>query len=158
MPLILVMIPSTKNTMQRSYSNMNSSDWFVVTYGMLNWLKRFSHLKKIDCIIHLAARAGVRPSLLEPRSYMDINITGTMNLLEAMRTHNVDQWFLLLPPLCMVVVQKVHFVKQTMLIFLQVPMLLRRNRVSCCVQTELSLWNPYHLFAIFHRIRTETTS
>lgn len=46
--------------------------------------------EKIDCIIHLAARAGVRPSLLEPRSYMDINITGTMNLLEAMRTHNVD--------------------------------------------------------------------
>ena len=46
--------------------------------------------EKIDCIIHLAARAGVRPSLLEPRSYMDINITGTMNLLEAMRTHNVE--------------------------------------------------------------------
>jgi UDP-glucuronate 4-epimerase len=46
--------------------------------------------EKIDCIIHLAARAGVRPSLLEPSSYMDINITGTMNLLEAMRKHKVD--------------------------------------------------------------------
>ena len=46
--------------------------------------------ESIDCIIHLAARAGVRPSLLEPSSYMDINITGTMNLLEAMRKYNVD--------------------------------------------------------------------
>jgi UDP-glucuronate 4-epimerase len=53
-------------------------------------VKEIFTTENIDCIIHLAARAGVRPSLLEPTSYMDINITGTMNLLEAMRTHNVD--------------------------------------------------------------------
>lgn len=53
-------------------------------------VKEIFTTESIDCIIHLAARAGVRPSLLEPTSYMDINITGTMNLLEAMRTHDVD--------------------------------------------------------------------
>ena len=56
----------------------------------VNLVEDIFSTENIDCIIHLAARAGVRPSLLEPSSYMDINITGTMNLLEAMRKHNVD--------------------------------------------------------------------
>ena len=34
-------------------------------------------------LIHLAARAGVRPSLLEPEEYMDVNMTGTATLLHA---------------------------------------------------------------------------
>jgi UDP-glucuronate 4-epimerase len=34
-----------------------------------------------DCIVHLAARAGVRPSLLEPRLYQETNVVGTVNLL-----------------------------------------------------------------------------
>lgn len=34
-----------------------------------------------DAIIHLAARAGVRPSLKNPQLYIDTNITGTQNLL-----------------------------------------------------------------------------
>jgi len=38
-----------------------------------------------DSIIHLAARAGVRPSIKEPRLYIDTNIIGTYNLLEAAR-------------------------------------------------------------------------
>jgi UDP-glucuronate 4-epimerase len=36
-------------------------------------------------VVHLAARAGVRPSLSEPRLYLETNVTGTLNLLEAMR-------------------------------------------------------------------------
>ncbi len=36
-------------------------------------------------IVHLAARAGVRPSLSEPRLYLDTNVSGTLNLLEAAR-------------------------------------------------------------------------
>ncbi len=36
-----------------------------------------------DALIHLAARAGVRPSLLEPEEYMDVNMTGTATLLHA---------------------------------------------------------------------------
>jgi UDP-glucuronate 4-epimerase len=35
-----------------------------------------------DTIIHLAARAGVRPSVAEPRAYQETNIAGTLNLLE----------------------------------------------------------------------------
>jgi UDP-glucuronate 4-epimerase len=45
-----------------------------------------------DCIVHLAARAGVRPSLKEPRLYVETNIDGTLNLLELARVHDVKQF------------------------------------------------------------------
>src|SRR5438874_9254912 len=37
---------------------------------------------KFDAIVHLAARAGVRPSIKEPRLYIETNILGTFHLLE----------------------------------------------------------------------------
>src|SRR5215213_8129791 len=44
-----------------------------------------------DCIVHLAARAGVRPSLSEPQLYTETNINGTLNLLELARHKNIKQ-------------------------------------------------------------------
>ena len=41
-----------------------------------------------DIIIHLAAQAGVRYSIENPQSYMDSNLQGTLNLLEALRVLN----------------------------------------------------------------------
>lgn len=43
----------------------------------------------IDVVIHLAARAGVRPSIEQPGLYYDVNVNGTLQLLEAMRKHDV---------------------------------------------------------------------
>ncbi len=40
-----------------------------------------------DGVVHLAARAGVRPSLREPILYEDVNCIGTLRLLEAARHH-----------------------------------------------------------------------
>ena len=45
-----------------------------------------------DCIVHLAARAGVRPSLEQPLLYVETNINGTMNLLELAREHGINQF------------------------------------------------------------------
>jgi UDP-glucuronate 4-epimerase len=45
-----------------------------------------------DCIVHLAARAGVRPSLKEPRLYVETNVNGTLNMLEMARRHGVKQF------------------------------------------------------------------
>lgn len=45
-----------------------------------------------DAIVHLAARAGVRPSIQEPRLYIETNITGTFNLLEAARKAGVPRF------------------------------------------------------------------
>lgn len=47
---------------------------------------------QFDAIVHLAARAGVRPSLSEPELYNQTNITGTLNLLELARHYNVRQF------------------------------------------------------------------
>jgi UDP-glucuronate 4-epimerase len=43
-------------------------------------------------IVHLAARAGVRPSLEQPLLYTETNINGTMNLLELARAHGTKQF------------------------------------------------------------------
>jgi len=43
-------------------------------------------------IIHLAARAGVRPSIKEPRLYIETNILGTYNLLEAARQAGIGRF------------------------------------------------------------------
>lgn len=43
-------------------------------------------------IIHLAARAGVRPSLREPRVYLETNVTGTLNLAELAREFKVNKF------------------------------------------------------------------
>ena len=45
-----------------------------------------------DCIVHLAARAGVRPSLREPLLYAETNINGTLNLLELARRAKIKQF------------------------------------------------------------------
>lgn len=47
---------------------------------------------KIDSIMHLAAMAGVRPSIVNPSLYYDVNITGTVNLLEKCRENNIKQF------------------------------------------------------------------
>ncbi len=47
---------------------------------------------QFDCTVHLAARAGVRPSLAEPRLYNETNVNGTLNLLELARQHGIKQF------------------------------------------------------------------
>jgi UDP-glucuronate 4-epimerase len=42
-----------------------------------------------DAVVHLAALAGVRPSLLEPARFWEVNVMGTLNLLEACRASGV---------------------------------------------------------------------
>jgi UDP-glucuronate 4-epimerase len=45
-----------------------------------------------DVLIHLAARAGVRPSILDPMLYQDVNVRGTQNLLEFARKRKIPQF------------------------------------------------------------------
>lgn len=47
---------------------------------------------KFDHVIHLAARAGVRPSIVDPKLYFTTNIDGTFNLLDACRYHEVPRF------------------------------------------------------------------
>ncbi|MTI39472.1 GDP-mannose 4,6-dehydratase [Fulvivirga lutimaris] len=45
----------------------------------------------VDIVIHLAGKAGVRPSIESPQSYIDNNITGTLNLLNYMKDRKVNK-------------------------------------------------------------------
>lgn len=47
---------------------------------------------KIEMVIHLAARAGVRPSLKDPVLYNSVNVLGTTNLLECCKKYNINKF------------------------------------------------------------------
>ncbi len=50
------------------------------------------HGEKFETIVHLAARAGVRPSIQHPQLYFDTNVSGTLHLLEAARATDVQRF------------------------------------------------------------------
>lgn len=54
-----------------------------------NELAKVFNENKIDVVIHLAAMAGVRPSIDNPIYYQEVNCMGTQNILEEMKAHNV---------------------------------------------------------------------
>ncbi len=47
--------------------------------------------RRPDVVVHLAALAGVRPSLAEPARYADVNLTGTQRVVDAIRAHGVPR-------------------------------------------------------------------
>ena len=54
----------------------------------------FSEKNKIDAVINLAARAGVRASVEDPWVYLDTNVKGTLNLLECCKEFGVNKFVL----------------------------------------------------------------
>lgn len=74
--------------------HLTSADYTLVEGDIRdeNALERVFNEGKFDCIVHLAARAGVRPSLTEPRLYFETNVTGTLNLLELAKKYGVNQF------------------------------------------------------------------
>lgn len=55
-------------------------------------LQKIFKKHKIDLVIHLAALAGVRPSIERPLEYAAVNITGSLNLWEVCREFKVKKW------------------------------------------------------------------
>jgi nucleoside-diphosphate-sugar epimerase len=49
---------------------------------------------RFDAVLNLAARAGVRASIDRPHAYFSTNVTGTLNVLDAMRRHGVKKFVL----------------------------------------------------------------
>ncbi len=60
----------------------------------LNQIESVFQKHKFNAVINLAARAGVRYSVENPRIYMDTNIIGTLNLLELCRKYNIKKFVL----------------------------------------------------------------
>jgi UDP-glucuronate 4-epimerase len=55
-------------------------------------VKDLFHREKFETIAHLAARAGVRPSISDPQLYFDTNVNGTLHLLEAARLSGTERF------------------------------------------------------------------
>jgi UDP-glucuronate 4-epimerase len=75
-------------------SAKTSSDFEFAEVDIRNGekLREVFDRKQFDCIVHLAARAGVRPSLCHPKLYVETNIDGTLNLLELARDYEIKQF------------------------------------------------------------------
>ena len=58
---------------------------------IINYAKLFNTInnKKIDVIVHLAAQAGVRYSIINPNKYLDVNISGFINLIKAIKNKKI---------------------------------------------------------------------
>lgn len=77
----------------RRHAMLLQSPNFTATEAMLEDHDRFAAVAKAfvpDVIIHLAAQAGVRHSLENPRAYLNANVIGTFNVMEAARQLGVQ--------------------------------------------------------------------
>ncbi|SFQ62831.1 UDP-glucuronate 4-epimerase [Roseivivax halotolerans] len=77
---------------QRRHSMLLQNPNFSAKEGMLEDQASFDALAdefQPDVIVHLAAQAGVRYSLENPRAYIDANVIGTFNVMEAARRLDV---------------------------------------------------------------------
>lgn len=78
---------------ERRHAILNQNKAFSACEGMLEDQARFDAVADEfapDVIVHLAAQAGVRYSLENPRAYIESNVVGTFNVMEAARRHKVD--------------------------------------------------------------------
>jgi UDP-glucuronate 4-epimerase len=55
-------------------------------------LRRQLQFRDYDVIVHLAAKAGVRPSICDPTSYQEVNVGGTQSLLEFAKERKIKQF------------------------------------------------------------------
>ena len=73
--------------------NLNRSNFTFYNADLLNTkeLNEIFENNKIDSIVHLAGYGGVRPSIENPRLYIDNNIVATLNILECMKNYNIKK-------------------------------------------------------------------
>ena len=78
----------------KNISNALTFDTFQLVEGDIRDRKILDDLfsnNYFDVVIHLAAKAGVRPSIEDPEGYYDVNINGTLNILEAMKAYDIKK-------------------------------------------------------------------
>lgn len=78
--------PSLK---RRNIRDVSGHPRFVLVEGDIrdtDLMKDLARKYRVDAVVHSAARAGVRPSIRNPLLYEDVNIKGTMNILEFVRS------------------------------------------------------------------------
>ncbi len=83
--------PAWKKANLESIRKIGAFDFFEQDICAMEKLRETVARIRPDSIIHLAARAGVRPSIELPRLYEQVNVAGTVNLLEVCREFQVSR-------------------------------------------------------------------
>lgn len=66
--------------------------FYYIDIRDLEGMRKIFSQHKIDMVVHLAALAGVRPSIERPLDYVDVNIRGTMNLWELCKEFRIKKF------------------------------------------------------------------
>lgn len=66
--------------------------FFKIDVSNFEKVSKIVNLKKIDIVIHMAAQAGVRYSLINPNKYIDSNILGFTSLIKSIKNSNVKKF------------------------------------------------------------------
>jgi UDP-glucuronate 4-epimerase len=82
---------SRKRRNLREIGNAESFEFFEVDVRDKDALRKVAERVQPEIMIHLAARAGVRPSIEQPALYESVNVAGTLNLLEIAREFQVQR-------------------------------------------------------------------
>ncbi|EGO64115.1 NAD-dependent epimerase/dehydratase family protein [Acetonema longum] len=73
--------------------HLNNSGYKLLRLDICNCKALYENLNEsYDVIVHLAAKAGVRPSILDPVGYQKVNVQGTQNLLEFAKDKKIPQF------------------------------------------------------------------
>src|SRR3989338_2741655 len=84
--------PALKKWRLDTLKNKKNFSFYRLDIANYKKLKNVFAKNKIDAVINLAARAGVRASVENPWIYLDTNIKGTLNLLECCKEHKVKKF------------------------------------------------------------------
>ncbi|MEX0928251.1 MAG: SDR family NAD(P)-dependent oxidoreductase [Balneolales bacterium] len=77
---------------ERNLENLNGQAHFTLAEGDIrdaDLLEQLFSAYQFDLVVHLAAKAGVRPSIMDPLQYQDVNIRGTQHILDSVKKHGV---------------------------------------------------------------------
>jgi UDP-glucuronate 4-epimerase len=82
---------SRKRLNLQEIQNAGSYEFFEADVRDMDALRKVAERVQPEIVIHLAARAGVRPSIEQPALYESVNVAGTVNLLEIAREFKVPR-------------------------------------------------------------------
>ena len=88
---IIVLDYAKKQNLKNLKNSFKSNKFSFYRCDIRNLKKIIKYFKNIDIVFHLAALSEVVPSIEDPLKYLNTNLIGTVNILEAMRKHKVKK-------------------------------------------------------------------
>jgi UDP-glucose 4-epimerase len=87
----IIIIDYCKNGLANIKNFLGNSKISLVKLNISNLKNNNKNFESVDCVFHLAALIDMSSSVNEPSGYYNTNVVGTLNVLEAMRYHNVSK-------------------------------------------------------------------